>query len=808
MTTPTAGELALLRTQPQQTKLYLSIFKPQTVFTARVNDGSVAKGDRVITYDGSSGDRFDVTGGMSMYVGTTAGGKEKGEIWVRDTPTATQITVGENSHINWADDDYLTIVNFYQIWPLYPRYVQDEEDITVYKVYDRIYTDQNEYLGSFMVAGSHYAGFIDKSTGTAQVYWDASESENVMGTTGSSYQWYFEGGTPTGTSGITPGWVTYDTPGHYRTFLKITEPEGSNEDFTFRQVSIYDRPGEGPDVPILSWGMTDLGGSRDEGGYSARLWVKEDVEDVVDGALVIIFADDWYGTTKQSIGGNSNQREHILFVGYILDGSIEYDYQTSTAHFEVGSPTQIMKIGEAFSVSVEDSTNPVSDAAAKGGDPWFYLKGLSVKTALYHYYRWHSTVLSLMDIRYVGDDFNIQYFDADRSSLYDAGDSLLKSAVHGKMVSDRQGAMYFEIDKGAINNAESSLTNNMFIDNHDWMGTPDIVERRTSEVSYLEMGGVAYYGTGTYSALLSSAPGETPAYRGKNLKMSGLALSSQGQLNTLVGNVWESMNAKYPEVSLDLVGNFRNLDIAPQEIVTFTLQSDDTFRGLSWEQKAFSPTIMRWNYDAEKNVLLPSVTLSEITQGNDGQTIAIPVAPPDEGFDQPPLPLPPPVPPLPVPPLDWGAGGVNFAPIINGYNTTTTTYLYPVGSFSSHNGIVLNDTDISSAYGVFLTPDGWAGTITIYSVFRATTEPSTAYFYLANYCMHDEFTPNYVSNHTTGYVQVEQSTVSAGAYAAIPNSFSVDNQSVFRLITTRNAAHASDTSNDDIYYLGWWVVYS
>jgi len=100
MTTPTSAELALLRTQPQQTKLYLSIFEPQIVFQARVNDAGIAKGDRIITYDGGVGNYTDATGGMTMYVGTTSGGKEKGEIWLRKAPTSTQITVGENSHIN------------------------------------------------------------------------------------------------------------------------------------------------------------------------------------------------------------------------------------------------------------------------------------------------------------------------------------------------------------------------------------------------------------------------------------------------------------------------------------------------------------------------------------------------------------------------------------------------------------------------------------------------------------------------------------------------------------------------------------
>ncbi len=133
MSTPTAAELTLLKTQPHQSKMFLSIFEPQTVFAARVNDGGAAKGDMVITYDTVTvGSLLDVGAGMTLYVGTTAGGSEKGEIFVfgRD---ATTITVGENSHINWAVNDYLTVVNFHQIWPLYPRYTQQAEDITVFK---------------------------------------------------------------------------------------------------------------------------------------------------------------------------------------------------------------------------------------------------------------------------------------------------------------------------------------------------------------------------------------------------------------------------------------------------------------------------------------------------------------------------------------------------------------------------------------------------------------------------------------------------------------------------------------------------
>ena len=732
MTTPTAGELALLRTQPHRSKLYLSIFEPQIVFQAFVNDVGAAKGDMVITYDTvTTGSYLDILGGMTVWVGSTAGARDKGSIYTYSKSSST-LTVGENSHINWKNNDYITIVNYHQLWPLYPRYVQSATDITVYKLYSQGYTDQNEDLGSFIVMGGNYAGFVNQTTGSCLVYYDGSESENVIGTTGTAYSWIFDGGNPTGTTAITPGWVSYTGTGHYQARLTLTTPDG-HDDFGIRHVSIYDRPGEGPTPPILNWGLESLAGSRDEGGYSGRVWIKEDVSNVIDGALVVIFSDDWYGDTLQSIGGNSKNREHIFFAGYIVDGSIDYDYQTSTVFFDVGSPSEIMKICEAFSVSVEDSGDPTASALAKGGDPWFYLVGLSTKTALYHYYTFHSTVQTLMDIRYVNTEFDIQHFDADRTSLYDASNTFMKTTLHGKACCDRQGALYFEIEAGAIDDAANTLNTNMFIDSHDWMGNPNITEGG-DDVSYLEMGGVAYYGisagSGTYTPLLSAGPGLAPAYRGRNMKTSGLALTSQGQLNTLVGNIWENMNSAYPDVSLDLVGNFRNIDIAPQEVVKLTLNVADTFRGISWNQKAFTPTSMTWNYDAQNNLLLPSVSLAEVTQGNAGQTIAIPLEPPDAGFKQPPIQLPPPMPAFPVPPIDWGAGVVTFVPAFVGIRTDPDIHERvwggPDGSvFAAKYGIGVDIMDLGWAYGVFATSGVLSVTATPLLVLVAAFPPDT-----------------------------------------------------------------------------------
>jgi hypothetical protein len=143
-----------------------------------------------------------------------------------------------------------------------------------------------------------------------------------------------------------------------------------------------------------------------------------------------------------------------------------------------------------------------------------------------------------------------------------------------------------------------------------------------------------------------------------------------------------------------------------------TLQADDTFRGLSWTQKAFTPRAMSWSYDPEKSLFLPSITVREITQGDDGETIAIPVAPPDGGYEVPPIPLPPPVPPIPVPPLDWGFVDRMFIPALAGVDDSNVLYNFdshhidPTAEGNLTNGIVLEDDTETFAEGYGIVPAG------------------------------------------------------------------------------------------------------
>lgn len=609
----TASQLETLRQQPQTTKLYLSIFQPVAIFKARVNNASAAKGDRIIAFDTVSLGLYTyIQDGMTMWIGTTDGGMEVGKVRVRSA-TPTTITVSENSNIAWADNLYLTIFRYWELWPIYPRIIQNPaniEDVIFYKDYDIPYTNQNSILGTYVNAGPHRAAWLDPASGQTQIYYSSTGSYNLLGNT-LNYNWFFEGATVTGSSSADPGYITYNTPGHYVTRLSISGSSGG-VDTTYRYVSIYNQA----NPPISKWTLDSLQGSRDEGGYSASIKVFEIIP-VQEHAVVVIFGQNEYGSTPANLGGNYPNAGDILFVGYVDKDSISYDYQHSQVSFDATSLTDVMQKSSGFGVSVKSVLSPTK---------WYELLDMDGRRALYHYLRWHTTALAISDFQFVGNDVPIQFFDSDRESMYDAINNYMQGALVGKVVSDRQGKIWMEIDAAAYPNPTGTFTPAiMNITNRDWMNSPVIEERLTNDVSYMEWGGVAYSGvnTGTFDPVMSEAPGNAPGFYGEVTSLQGLALQNQGQLNQMLGNVFANKNSKFPTIGLDMAINAANLDIAPQETVELHIAREDTVRNVQIDG-LYIPDSVTLKYDPKGFSLLPTWDMKSLVNGDPASTVIIP----------------------------------------------------------------------------------------------------------------------------------------------------------------------------------------
>jgi hypothetical protein len=112
----TSGDLINLRSNNQGVKFGLAINKPVTIYTALVNQ-VFASTDGVIEieYDGATGTLADVKEGMTLYIGSAAGLRDKGIARIRKTPTVTKLFIGAVS-IQISDNDHLTVVNDFALW--------------------------------------------------------------------------------------------------------------------------------------------------------------------------------------------------------------------------------------------------------------------------------------------------------------------------------------------------------------------------------------------------------------------------------------------------------------------------------------------------------------------------------------------------------------------------------------------------------------------------------------------------------------------------------------------------------------------
>jgi hypothetical protein len=691
----TAAELQLLRSQPHRTNLYLSIYEPQTVMTARVT-GSYDFGDIEISYYDSSGSYLNLYPDMTVLIGTQSGQDDVGRIRLR-AATGTYVTIAESPNL-MQNGYYLTFLDYITVEAVYPRIIQDPndaEDVIFYKDYDIPYSNQNEIYGTFPCAGPHRAAFLN--SGTATLYYTATGTYNVAGSA-LTYSWNFEGGTPTGSTSLTPGNVTYSTPGHYVTRLIVTAANGAVDD-TYRYVSIYDRPEAGTNVPILKWELNELSGSRSEGGYTASFRVRENIGEVLPNALVVIFAETWYGGTKVGIGGNAQGNQSVVFVGYIISDSIQFNYKESYVEFQVGSVSEIMKNAEGFSVSCESKASPVT---------WFELQEMTVPKAMYHYLRWHSTVLKTTDFQYTGDDRLVQYFDADRGSLYDAVDSFMRDGLLGAVISDRQGKLWAEINSFGLQTPFTTIPTRFTFHKQDWIGSPTIQERRNSDLSFIELGGIAFYGVGSnaFSALLTAAPSTVPLYHGKSDRNDGLILTSQEALNQTAGHYLAHFNTRFPDINLSLAGNYNNLDITPIEKTYLVIDQNDSVRGKSIQDLPYIVDGMEWSYDPRKEQWRPDVTLLQIATGTAGQTVEIPAVPPDGGYGYPEIDLPP------LPEFPGGGGGVGPSiPLTVLFHDPFYGFIYTT-NFDSSNPMYLTmnggltQNQYQTANFMFVCPNG------------------------------------------------------------------------------------------------------
>ncbi|MGQ9768512.1 MAG: hypothetical protein ACUVSS_14640, partial [Anaerolineae bacterium] len=694
MTALSSYEKSLLRAGGHKATLYLSVLKPQTVFTARVNMTSPPRGARSIVYDDDTG-AANVRAGMTLWVGSTAGACDVGRVRVRAINTNTNTLIVSENNLIWADNQYLTVKRNWELWPVFPRF---DAAGNFYKDYDISYTNQNAHLGPIALLGPPRAGFDDGSETT--FFFSSQCGYGLGGATIVSAAWDVVG----------PGSYTWTTNGEDRVLtisgpqrfddahwvtLTVTDSNGKTQT-TRRPVFCHTRTG--PHAPMTDFTLESLTGDWERGGWTARLRVYSGatIDDFPDGTLIVLWHEAIYGSTPQFIGGNDPHAKNVLFAGYVRGETVTQDWNAGDVVFEATTIDGLLRRSLMFSVPIESVTGAL--------DKWYELAGPTVAEAIYHYWRWQSTLFDIADV-YLPTANTLRAAAIDdfvRGDLYSPVDTFAREhGIFAHVCCNKLGQVYVAEDAQVLPDARrDALTVVSDITPADRRGEITIVCQPEPRVAMVHLTGVAYPGT----PIVSKAPGDAPLDIGAQVvHVERQILANQTQANALAGRVLAALNNPYPEVRIQFAGHYLGaLDIVPQEWWTLSLAATDTPRGIVWDNKRLLCRNVTASYDPAAGSVLVDAVFEPEAEGPPGVNGDYPTTPPQQDHIEPP---PPPIPP--TPPALASGRLATFDHSIGHLNQTTSgtwqvrnagaTVADNQGGFDPHWPTVQNSTDIEDA---------------------------------------------------------------------------------------------------------------
>lgn len=682
MPTLTGGQLASLRTYPHRSNTYLIVQQPMVresgawvgyLWSAQINGNPAGTaGDLVasLTVDNGDAGPTDILSGMTVMIGTNKGDHDKGIYVLRIGQAATGATVnldiGSTSNIidNVENDDWVVVLDEFRLFTRYPSISEAGGVISWFKDFDISYVSlgataeerRQASLPPVPIMGPPAVAFIDQD-GTVDINFDWSDS--YASSPGATIDaWDSEG-----TRGTTSGnWVsalenppdqTYDgsssDPNNdisglagYRTELILgTDQKDSPARFRrgIRYVFTLRKPGESVDgidppnaEPITDFSFSSATGSYDDGGWTTTVTVFGSQAHkylIWGGAYVVLFAEDWYGNTKESVGPLVG-RENIILVGRIADGSVREDPETGDVTFDVISASGQAKNRDMYPIPVEN------DSLA---DEWYKVANLTVDRAAWFYITWHSTLSTICDWYSSEDASEISAMDFLAGDIYSALDSFYQDRLFARVLCDRYERFKADIDLQIL--VEGSGTTIMTLTDGDWFDEVQFREIEETPISIVEIGGINY-SAGLITPFLAKAPGTVNRSKGAPFQNTSMAVASQASINTISGRLLAKMNSRWPEGTIPM-GNWRVFDIWPQEYVVVNIVT----KRHAFSSDNFIPRQI--TIDQGDGALAVTIIIEKEEGGVDGQTIIIPKELPT--IPPPPIPLyPPGTPPTPTQP--------------------------------------------------------------------------------------------------------------------------------------------------------------
>jgi hypothetical protein len=620
----TSPQLAYYRTPGKWSTVYAAIYKPPIVYRARINQTFTTL-DQVLslTYDTGSGTLADVLPDMELWIGSSSDTYDKGIVRLRDRD-ATKFYISEVSEVNFADNDFLTVVAHFPPWA---RPVRVLTNGTVY-MDETLYSDQHTNWDPMPNMGPNKVAELTGSS--VNVGFDGSTSFCVDSSI-SSYAWTCS--TASASSGASTSTVTFqfNSTGWHLVYLTVTAANGKSF-WGVRFVYIWNETH--PPSPAI---INSANQQAESGGWTFEIsmFTQASLTDFYDRAMVVVFSKDHYGSSQVNIGPVSGA-ENVKLIGWI-------DGETHQIISEAGKVTFSAATAHKFMGRIPswpDGVQYVSGTPAL----WTRVKDLTVDKGTYHFLRWRSTITRIMDVTLTGDTRLTQEVSSSSQNLWGQLQELTWAQIYARPGVNSLNQLSIQIHPCLIPYASRTFPTVMALTDDDYQDDFEIERSVVDEVSIVDMSGVIVTAPNTGVAKFALAPGHSLPHYGEWDLQTNLLLSSQSQVITLAGLYRSWRNNPFKSIPLKLVAPIALIDCFPNQRCTISIPSSSNLRGFSYSGGVI-PTSVGMVHDPDTGYLYWEVDFEAETvesQARQGDT------PGSGGTDNPPSPTFPPLPDLPV----------------------------------------------------------------------------------------------------------------------------------------------------------------
>lgn len=705
----TTDQKNAMRRKGQTSDLFVAIFAPQTIYSARLN-GVPETTDMVaeITYDTGSGTLADVKPDMTLWVGTAAGAYDLGIARIRKAPSGTIFYIGEQSKIEWQDNCYLTVVNDFD---LKAKHIHIDPSGTALMDYDVAYSDQHTNFNPVPVLGPIVrVKKLEGANVAVQLGSETGYESYVFGGTISSYLW--ECATATfNNAAIARPVATFTATGWHVVYCTVTASNGKTKQ-GMRYVYIWsdvDQPYKISDVTMDE--SEDAGG----GNFSVTFAADAGITDIPNRALCVLFAVDRYDSydsgTQDNVGPIVDA-ENIEYIGRIMSESIRYDAVRSEVSFEVEGFHEWFKKIPGFPSGLELAT----DTPAR----WTDMPALTVDRAVWHFLEWRCTATRMMDVILTGDDRYAVELSSLNNDLWSQLEEFAYMTIFAFPAVDMFGRFFLQIEPQLTPEADRSFVEVMDLEKTDFYGEVNVERIVTPEISQVDLSGITVDESAAASSVFSLSPGHVPDYHGSIEIGDRYLLADQTSANIVAGLIRQWKNNPYKPITLNLLNN-KMVSCFPNQYVGFTIDAADTIRGVGYSGRLI-PIRRSLNFDPRSGFKSYTVDFeAEVLEGVavDGDVPGSDVDPSIQPF--------PPFPPIPALPIFFpglpsatpdGPPTVLLVDSLKGlirtsnFNTNNPQWMFwNSGIATADITYIVDDDEEQGRVHVLITPSGsvWVG---------------------------------------------------------------------------------------------------